>query len=335
MVCNDIRAGNKSISNLLANFECFVLGDGALPTLSEGGFPGFFIFAVEQIVFVCGATRNATKLRILAIKMASYLSAKYRNDWSSAEAECRSMIKTLFELDCKEENGDHFHTEWEAQIGSTKDGKAIMGKLSTDIYNYYIYPKDDVSLEQYIQEQLANMGEPNEDGKTEYELHYDFLMEAYGGHQKIGTPLPDFKDWTSSAKTSIYEHIPPSQAETIENCIGIACGSGKKVTAGGDGVVTSIGDGSITVTYGDDFVVTYYGNVSSTDLELNGVVAYGDVLFKTSDGEDGSPYNLQISVYDNSVGSYVNPAFVMEGYEGQMEDNKRRQEEALEPETEE
>lgn len=268
-------------------------------------------------------------------KMASYLSAKYRNDWSSAEAECRSMIKTLFELDCKEENGDHFHTEWEAQIGSTKDGKAIMGKLSTDIYNYYIYPKDGITLEQYIQEQLSNIGEPNEDGKTEYELHYDFLMEAYGGHQKIGTPLPDFKDWTSSAKTSIYEHIPPSQAETIENCIGIACGSGKKVTAGGDGVVTSIGDGSITVTYGDDFVVTYYGNVSSTDLELNGVVAYGDVLFKTSDGEDGSPYNLQISVYDNSVGSYVNPAFVMEGYEGQMEDNKRRQEEALEPETEE
>lgn len=268
-------------------------------------------------------------------KMASYLSAKYRNDWSSAEAECRSMIKTLFELDCKEENGDHFHTEWEAQIGSTKDGKAIMGKLSTDIYNYYIYPKDGITLEQYIQEQLSNIGEPNEDGKTEYELHYDFLMEAYGGHQKIGTPLPDFKDWTSSAKTSIYEHIPPSQAETIENCIGIACGSGKKVTAGGDGVVTSIGDGSITVTYGDDFVVTYYGNVSSTDLELNSVVAYGDVLFKTSDGEDGSPYNLQISVYDNSVGSYVNPAFVMEGYEGQMEDNKRRQEEALEPETEE
>lgn len=267
-------------------------------------------------------------------KMASYLSAKYRNDWSSAEAECRSMIKTLFELDCKEENGDHFHTEWEAQIGS-KDGKAIMGTLSTDIYNYYIYPKDGITLEQYIQEQLSNMGEPNEEGKTEYELHYDFLMEAYGGHQKIGTPLPDFKDWTSNAKTSIYEHIPPSQAETIDNCIGIACGSGKKVTAGGDGVVTSIGDGSITVTYGDDFVVTYYGNVSSTDLELNSVVAYGDVLFKTSDGEDGSPYNLQISVYDKSVGSYVNPAFVMEGYEGQMEDNKRRQEEALEPETEE
>lgn len=268
-------------------------------------------------------------------KMASYLSAKYRNDWSSAEAECRSMIKTLFELDCKEENGDHFHTEWEAQIGSTKDGKAIMGKLSTDIYNYYIYPKDGITLEQYIQEQLSNMGEPNENGKTEYELHYDFLMEAYGGHQKIGTPLPDFKDWTSSAKTSIYEHIPPSQAETIENCIGIACGSGKKVTAGGAGVVTSVGDGSITVTYGDDFVVTYYGNVSSTDLELNSIVAYGDVLFKTSDGENGSPYNLQISVYDNSVGSYVNPAFVMEGYEGQMEDNRRRQEEALEPETEE
>lgn len=268
-------------------------------------------------------------------KMASYLSAKYRNDWSSAEAECRSMIHTLFELDCKEENGDHFHTEWEAQIGSTKDGKAIMGTLSTDIYNFFIYPKDDVSLDQYIQEQLSNMGEPNEDGKTEYELHYDFLMEAYGGHQKIGTPLPDFKDWTTSPQTSIYEHIPPSQAETIENCIGIACGSGKKVTAGGDGVVTNIGDGSITVTYGDDFVVTYYGNVSSTDLELNSVVAYGDLLFKTSDGADDSPYNLQISVYDNSVGSYVNPAFVMEGYEGQMEDNRRRQEEALEQETEE
>lgn len=62
--------------------------------------------------------------------------------------------------------------------------------------------------------------------------------------------------------------------------------------------------------------------------------AIGELL-KTSDGEDDSPYNLQISVYDNSVGSYVNPAFVMEGYEGQMEDNKRRQEEALEPETEE
>lgn len=266
-------------------------------------------------------------------KMASYLSAKYRNDWSSAEAECRSMINTLFELKCKEES-DHFHSTQKAIIGSDDDGNPVEGEITTDIYNFYIYPKDGITLEQYIQEQLSNMGEPNEDGKTEYELHYDFLMEAYGGHQKIGTPLPDFKDWTSSAKTSVYEHIPPSQAETIENCIGIACGSGKKVTAGGDGVVTSVGDGSITVTYGDDFVVTYYGNVSSTDLELKGVVAYGDVLFKTSDGEDGSPYNLQISVYDNSVGSYVNPAFVMEGYEGQMEDNRRRQEEELEQETE-
>lgn len=279
-------------------------------------------------------------LRYDIFKMASYLSAKYRNDWSSAEAECRSMITTLYELDCKKENGDEIENKQTQTISRTdENGNSTSSTITITnvIRNYYIYPKEDVSLDQYIQEQLSNMGEPieKEDGKTEYELHYDYLMEAYGGHQKIGTPLPDFKDWTTSAKTSIYEHIPPSQAETIDNCIGIACGSGKKVTAGGDGVVTSIGDGSITVTYGDDFVVTYYGNVSSTDLELNSVVAYGDLLFKTSDGAGDSPYNLQISVYDNSVGSYVNPAFVMEGYEGQMEDNRRRQEEELEQETEE
>lgn len=269
-------------------------------------------------------------------KLASYLSARYRNDWSSAQEECRQLVRLLFKIDCVEENGDHIHNEWTAQVGATKDGDPIYATLSMDIYNFYIYPK--VSIDEFITEQLSNMGEVTEDGKTNYELHYELLMESDGGHQKLGTPLPGFDYWTRSSQTSIYEHIPPNQQNTIDNCIGIACGSGQSVTAGGDGVITSIGDNSITVEY-EDFVVTYYGNVSSTQLGRGSVVSDGDILFTTADEvlSDGSesPYNLQISVYDNSVGSYVNPAFVMEGYEGQMEDNKRRQDEANQQPTEE
>lgn len=269
-------------------------------------------------------------------KLASYLSAKYRNDWSSAQEECRQLVRMLFKIDCVEENGDHIHREWEAQIGSTRDGDPIYTTMTMDIYNFYIYPKDGVSIDEFITEQLSNMGEVTEDGKTNYELHYELLMESDGGHQKIGTPLPGFDYWTRSSQTSIYEHIPPNQQDTFDNCIGIACGSGQSVTAGGDGVITSIGDNSITVEY-EDFVVTYYGDVSSTQLGKGSVVSDGDILFTTAEVSEDSenPYNLQISVYDNSVSSYVNPAFVMEGYEGQMEDNKRRQDEANQQPTEE
>lgn len=269
-------------------------------------------------------------------KLASYLSAKYRNDWSGAQEECRQIIRMLFEVDCIEENGDHIHNEWQAQVGSTRDGDPIYANMTMDIYNYFIYPKDGVSLDDYINKQLSNMGEVTEDGKTNYELHYELLIQSDGGHQKIGTPLPDFDNWTKSSQTSIYEHIPPNQQETIDNCIGIACASGQSVTAGGDGVITNIDDDSITIEY-EDFVVTYYGNVSSTQLGKGSVVSDGDLLFTTAEVSEDSenPYNLQISVYDNSVGSYVNPAFVMEGYEGQMEDNKRRQDEEIQQPTEE
>ena len=269
-------------------------------------------------------------------KLASYLSAKYRNDWSGAQEECRQIIRMLFKVECVEENGDHIHNEWKAQVGATRDGDPIYATMTMDIYNYFIYPKDSVSLDDYITEQLSGMGEVTEDGKTNYELHYELLMQSDGGHQKIGTPLPGFDNWTKSSQTSIYEHIPPNQQETIDNCIGIACGSGQSVTAGGDGVITNIDDDSITIEY-EDFVVTYYGNVSSTQLGKGSVVSDGDLLFTTAEVSEDSenPYNLQISVYDNSVGSYVNPAFVMEGYEGQMEDNKRRQDEEIQQPTEE
>ena len=69
MVCDNIRTGYQSITDLLANFKSLFLRHGTLPTFTEGGLPGFFISTVEQIVFVCGATSDAAKLCILGIEL--------------------------------------------------------------------------------------------------------------------------------------------------------------------------------------------------------------------------------------------------------------------------
>lgn len=69
VVRNYISTRNECITNLSADFECFILGNGTLSTLTEGGFPGFFISAIKQIIFVCGTSGNAAKLSVLGIKL--------------------------------------------------------------------------------------------------------------------------------------------------------------------------------------------------------------------------------------------------------------------------
>lgn len=268
-------------------------------------------------------------------KLSSYLSAKYRSDWTEAKNELDSIVRYLYKLGFKDPD-DIDVTTSEIQIGVDKDNNPIYSTLTHYHYNYYIYPTA-VSIDDYISAQLSSMGTPREDegGKTEYELHYDMLMQSDGGHQRIGTPLPDMMYWTSNGCATIYEKLPPTQPETIKNCIGIYCEPGYPVAAGGDGVIQSKGSTAITVNYGDEFIVTYYGDVSTSQFTTGSKVKYGDQLFITGSPPDSeSPYLLQISVYDNSVDSYVNPAFIMEGYPGQLEENRKRREEEMQQPTE-
>lgn len=267
-------------------------------------------------------------------KLSSYLSAKYRNDWKGAENELRQLVFRLYKLECRNEDVSVSHTQ--CQIGVDKDKNPIYGTITFYTYRYCIYPTD-YSIDDYISEQLASMGTPREDegGKTEYELHYNMLMQSDGGHQQLGTPLPDLMYWTSNGSASVYEKLSPIQPKTIDNCIGISCEAGFPVAAGGDGIIQRISGNAITIKYGDDFVVTYYGDVSSTQYTTGSKVKYGDQLFITGSPPDSeSSYRLQISVYDNSVNSYVNPAFIMEGYPGQLEENRKRREEEIQQPTE-
>lgn len=263
-----------------------------------------------------GITTNAAKYDIFTL--FSYLSAKYRGDWSDVYAEFAAMVMNFLTL---EEYGEPYtYTVTNTVTEKDEDGEPVTDEDGEEVkhectYNYEVHYyrialkselNVDTYLDEYAREQLEGLY--IEKGEDTGISHYELLLQGEGGHQTLSTPLLDYDGWNRDC--SLYAAAAHQSKKPLENCIGVNCEQKARVTAGGDGTVISKNSTSIQISY-DDFTVTYHTGNLVSPLGVGSSVKDGDFIFFVDSGEDDYP--LQISAYEESTHQYVNPLLIMCG----------------------
>lgn len=237
--------------------------------------------------------------------------------------------------------------------------------VTKKITYYYLYKKKNGynTVEEYIRDKIKQIGESggdddevndygikvNEDGKTDGELHYEFLLESLGLHQVIDFPVLDENgdqiDWSkinSNADGRIYGKLTElynknegtghpkdmayRQKEEDINYVNIPySGERLECVAGGSGVIKSKTSNSVTVEYTKEkLLVTYtctstdvFGNVHDgntkgmTTLSVGSTVEKGTHLFY-GDATDGNNPSVKIVAHDTELDADINPLLVIQ-----------------------
>lgn len=214
---------------------------------------------------------------------------------------------------------------------------------------YYLYPKGEYStINDYIRELVKQIGkeggenvndygiEVNDEGKTEGELHYEFLLESLGLHQVVNFPVLDGDgnpvDWSAAGGnqfgtlTELYnvnegtEHPADfayrKQSEKVDYVVIPYSGERLECVAGGKGVIKSKTSKSVTIEYPDDnLILTYTCNDGTirtmTTLSVGSAVEDGTHLFY-SDASGGNDPSVKITAHDTELDKDINPLLVIQ-----------------------
>lgn len=219
----------------------------------------------------------------------------------------------------------------------------------TKVIRYcYLYPKAEYSnIREYIQDLVKQIGkeggdnvndygiEVNEDGKTEGELHYEFLLESLGLHQVVNFPALDGSgepiDWSTlggkfGTVTELYnvnegtehpaDYAYREKSEKIEYIDIPFDGDRLECVAGGSGVVKSKTSDSVTIEYPEEkLVITYTGSGGSvrslTTLSTGSKVEDGTHLFYCDKNGSENP-SLRVTAHDTELDKDINPLLVIQ-----------------------
>ncbi len=297
--------------------EVNAMDEAAIENNEEPSEDNDYTVAVLRHSFT-GISENAARYDIFTL--FSYLSAKYRGDWSDVYAEFAAMVTNFLVL---EEYGEPYtFTATNTVTEKDEDGEPVTDEdgevvKHTCTYNYEVHfyrvalksgLDADTYLDFYARDQLEGLYV--EEGEDTGIAHYELLLQGEGGHQTLNTPLPDYDGWNRDC--SLYAASAHQSKKPLENCIGVNCEQEARVTAGGDGIVISKSGTSIQISY-DDFIITYYTGNLVSPLGVGSSVKDGDLIFDI-DGSIGN-YPLQISAYEELTHQYINPLLIMCGKE--------------------
>lgn len=223
--------------------------------------------------------------------------------------------------------------------------------VTKKITYYYLYKKENGynTVQEYIRDKIKEIGEKggsgdevndfgikvNEDGKTDGELHYEFLLESLGLHQVVDFPVLDENgeqlDWseiggkadgrTYGKLSEMYdknegtEHpkdMAYRQKEEDINYVNIPySGERLECVAGGSGVIKSKTSNSVTVEYAEEKLLVTYTCTSTdedggvhggstkgmTNLSVGSAVEKGTHLFySNATYSDGNPCNPSVKI---------------------------------------
>lgn len=283
----------------------------------------------------------------------AYFTVKYKDDdWETVESEFDDFFDTYFYLDCKndEKNQDivkdeshnvlidtHIKITCSDNHNHSTTGTPHFQDTLEQIYYYYLYDVDEnnpMSIQKYIENELKSIGELNEDGVSEGELHYNMLMQSLGLHQVIDCAIYDVEtgdavNWSSLSRKSgtygaIYnlnensteEGVLPDYRykQTTQNTVNIQKVSDKlDIVAGGNGVIISKSFDSIEIEYpSEQLIITYSslgGTAGMTSLTIGDDVTSGTHLFYSV--SDGGMATVQLTAYCTETDEYINPLLVI------------------------
>ena len=199
---------------------------------------------------------------------------------------------------------------------------------------YDVDENNPMSIQKYIENELKSIGELNEDGVSEGELHYNMLMQSLGLHQVIDCAIYDVEtgdavNWSSLSRKSgtygaIYnlnensteEGVLPDYRykQTTQNTVNIQKVSDKlDIVAGGNGVIISKSFDSIEIEYpSEQLIITYSslgGTAGMTSLTIGDDVTSGTHLFYSV--SDGGMATVQLTAYCTETDEYINPLLVI------------------------
>ena len=216
---------------------------------------------------------------------------------------------------------------------------------------YYLYPSDpyvEDPIQSYIAEQIAQIGEITDNGMSEGQLHYEFLMKSLGYHQCIDYAVYDANthekiDWSNSSRQFgtcgvLYDKNEGAEGklpdfrytqETNNSAYVVGSCSALQAVAGGDGIIKSKSAGTIEIEYPEDnLIITYkamqtgteedtyvdgsIGNV--TTLNPGATVIAGTHLFNVYSNSLSQPV-VQLTAYCTETQSYINPLLVIRSRE--------------------
>lgn len=302
----------------------------------------------------------------------AYFTVKYRDKpWASVSAELGKFLDENFVLDSRDGdtvvdlNYSHTldqHVTMDCQKvknppATDGDGKPVNTGYHYEhhghpephnvdvvkrIKYYYLYPKDGKinTIQEYIREEVKKIGEVKEDGRTEGELHYEFLLESLGLHQVINFPVlnesGEYVDWSSlsgeadgkqfGTLTELYDlnegtdhpadYAYQQRNESVDYVVIPYSGERLECVAGGKGVIKSKTSKSVTIEYPDDnLILTYTCNDGTirtmTTLSVGSAVEDGTHLFY-SDASGGNDPSVKITAHDTELDKDINPLLVIQ-----------------------
>ena len=243
----------------------------------------------------------------------AYYTVKYRDEpWPSIEDEFGDFFKKYYEF--KEVTPPYVdyhnskqlidvHTHESCTI---KEGKHTHSTEETEHYEevikkikYYRHqPKtgdDPYTIEEYILDQVKNIGEKDKDGVSEGQKHYEMLLESLGLTQVVSYPVyypstGEPMDWSEDDEVICFGEIaefidintliPEEQRDpnALEDYRFLQLGPVDtnltlpwvmetiQIVAGGYGVITEKTDTSVTIHYEEDNLSVRYEGVARTDV---------------------------------------------------------------------
>ncbi len=282
----------------------------------------------------------------------AYFTVKYKDkNWASVYDELGNFFANNFELLSKEDDtpcdidetrtldmhvtvncGDNAHT------ASAEPHEVDVKKR---IKYYYLYTKEGgySNIQDYINDQLKGIGEMDKSGKTEGELHYEYLLESLGLHQVIDYPAIDAAtgetvDWSYTGRMfgtvgELYDVNANSEEQGVltdyryrqkniddlkitssEKLECVAGAKGKIIAKTGDTVVIEYPDEKLKITYSCGSLIS-----EMTALSVGSPVESGTHLFccNTLTSMLGDvPPTIEISAHDTELNEDINPLLVIQ-----------------------
>lgn len=243
----------------------------------------------------------------------AYYTVKYKDEpWPSIEDEFGDFFKNYYEFkEVSPPLADYHNSNQLIDVHThescaIKDGKHSHSSEEEEHYEevtkkiiyYRFQPKngdDPYTIEEYILDQIKNIGEKDKDGVSEGQKHYEMLLESLGLTQVVSYPVyypstGEPMDWSEDDEVSFFGEIaefidintliPEEQRDpnALEDYRFLQLGPVDtnltlpwvmetiEIVAGGEGVITEKTDTSVTIHYEEDNLSVRYEGVARTDV---------------------------------------------------------------------
>ncbi len=241
----------------------------------------------------------------------AYYTVKYKDEeWPSIEAEFGDFFEKYYEFKEITPYFSNYHNSKQlidvhtSESCVIKDGKHSHSSEEEEHYEevtkkiiyYRFQPKngdDPYTIEEYILDQVKNIGEKDSNGISEGQKHYEMLLESLGLTQVISYPVyypstGEPMDWSEDDEVSFFGEIaefkdintliPEEQRDpnALEDYRFLQLGPVDtyltlpwveetiEIVAGGYGVITEKTDTSITINYEEENLSVRYEGVART-----------------------------------------------------------------------